>query len=116
MFNKLTLENLPSQVNKLYQKLEELETLLLQKEGQQAKELKDEWFSLDKLVEYDPAKRVKATWYSLVSRGEVPYHKSGKHLVFLKSEIDEWLSSGKRKSNADIISIADSYLLNNKRA
>jgi len=43
-----------------------------------------------------------------VSRGLVPYHKNGKNLVFLKSEIDEWLKTGKRKSNAEIE--AESYL------
>jgi excisionase family DNA binding protein len=97
-----------------------IESLILElkhlPQGAEPKEPKDEWFSLDKLVEYDPAKRVKATWYSMVSRGEVPYHKSGKHLVFLKSEIDEWLKSSKRNSNADIVALADSYLLNKKRA
>lgn len=60
--------------------------------------LADQWFDLNDLVDYDPEKRTKPTWYSLVSNGKVPYYKRGKKLVFLKSEIDEFLKSGRRKS------------------
>ena len=74
----------------------------------------DKWFGLDDLIKYDPARRKKATWYSIVSRGEVPYHKNGKNLVFLKSEIDEWLKSGKRLSNSEIEAEAENYLLTPK--
>ena len=101
-------------------RLSSIESLILDlkypPQGADPKELEDQWFSLDELVEYDPAKRVKATWYSLVSKGEAPYHKSGKHLVFLKSEIDEWLKSGKRNSNTDIDMISEAYFTNQKRA
>ena len=115
MYNELTLENLPKQVNRLYHKLEDLENLLLEKEEQVEAESKICWLSLDELVEYDPAKRVKATWYSLVSKGQVPYHKTGKHLVFLKSEIDAWLKTGKRKTVTEIEAEAEAYLSNNEK-
>jgi len=76
----------------------------------------DFWFDLDYLVtDYDPEKRAKATWYSKISKGEVPYHKRGKKIYFLKSEIDAWLKAGKRKSNAEIEAQAQSYLLKNKK-
>lgn len=75
----------------------------------------EQWFDLNDLIKYDPEKRTKPTWYSKISRGEVPYHKRGKKVYFLKTEIDEWLKAGKRKSNAEIEAEAESYLANNKK-
>lgn len=112
--NTLTLENLPTAINQLSLKLEKIEKLLLEKHAPQT-EQPDQWLSLNDLVKYDPAKRTKATWYSIVSRNEVPHHKNGKNLVFLKSEIDEWLRSGKRKSNAEIEAEAEQYLSSKKK-
>jgi len=40
----------------------------------------------------------KQTVYSLVSRRQIPHTKKGKRLYFLKSEIDAWLSQGRRKT------------------
>ena len=84
-------------------------------EIQTNKKNSNEWFSLDEVIQYDPAKRTKPTWYSMVSRGQVPYHKSGNRLMFLKSEIDEWLKSGKHKTKSEIKDEVHSYLVNNKR-
>lgn len=74
------------------------------------KEINDQWFDLNELVEYDPEKRTKPTFYGYIHRGEIPYHKRGKKLTFLKSEIDEWLKSGRRKTNSEIEDEAESYL------
>lgn len=62
----------------------------------------DKWFTLNELVDYDPEKRAKQTFYGLVSRGAIPYHKRGKKLTFLKSEIDFWLRSASRVSASDL--------------
>jgi len=75
----------------------------------------EQWFGLDDLIKYDPEKRTKPTWYSKISKGEVPYYKRGKKVYFLKSEIDKWLKAGKCKSNADIESEAENYLNHNHR-
>jgi len=45
----------------------------------------EQWIDLNELIEYDPEKRTKPTWYSKISRND------------LKSEIDEWLKQGKCK-------------------
>jgi len=37
-----------------------------------------------------------ASVYGLTSRREIPHQKRGKRLYFLKSEIDEWLKSGRQ--------------------
>lgn len=75
----------------------------------------DQWFDLDDLVTYDPAKRTKSTWYGIVSRNEVPYHKNGKYLIFLKSEIDEWLRKCRKKSKLELEAEADRLLINSKK-
>lgn len=62
----------------------------------------DRWFDLDELTDYDPEKRTRATFYGYVHRKEIPFHKRGKKLYFLKSEIDEWLKAGRKKTVDEI--------------
>jgi predicted DNA-binding transcriptional regulator AlpA len=83
----------------------------VQKTTEEAKQ----WLDLNELIEYDPEKRTKATWYSKISKGEVPYHKGKKKVFFLKSEIDNWLKSGKQKTNIEIEAEAEAFLSNNKK-
>lgn len=70
------------------------------------------WLNLNELCEYLPDKPVKATVYGWVHNSIIPHHKGGKKLRFLKSEIDEWLKTGKKRTNAEIADEADSYLKN----
>lgn len=55
----------------------------------------DRWFDLDGFRDYHQGHPSRATVYGWVSAGIVPCHKSGKRLLFLKSEIDQWLKSGR---------------------
>jgi len=75
-------------------------------------ELSEHWLDLNELVQYDPEKRTKSTWYSKISRKEVPFYKRDKKVYFLKSEIDEWLKQGKWKSNLEIDQEANIYFSN----
>ncbi|MBK7223176.1 MAG: helix-turn-helix domain-containing protein [Saprospiraceae bacterium] len=59
---------------------------------------------------YHPDKPTKATVYSWVSAVQIPVHKGGKKLRFLKSEIDTWLKQGKKLSNQDTVLAAHEYL------
>lgn len=54
----------------------------------------DEWLNIQQLCNYLPEKPVKPTVYGWVSKRLIPYHKKGKSLSFLKSEIDQWLKEG----------------------
>lgn len=47
--------------------------------------------NVDELCDYLPAKPAKQTVYGWVCEKFIPYHKKGKRLQFMKSEIDEWL-------------------------
>ena len=62
----------------------------------------DRWYDVDGLSDYLPGKPAKQTIYGYVSSGEIPFHKTGKRLAFLKSEIDKWLQSKRRKTNEKI--------------
>ena len=56
----------------------------------------------------------KYTIYGLVHKNKIPYHKQGKRLYFLKSEILEWIKSGKRQSQSTLEEKANEYLLKNR--
>jgi excisionase family DNA binding protein len=75
----------------------------------------DGWLNLEELQDYLPDHPAKPTIYSWVSQRLIPHHKGGKKLRFRKSEIDEWLSAGKRQSNDEIEAAAREYLTKSKR-
>ena len=58
----------------------------------------ERFMTIDELCEYLPYKPIKATIYKKARKRLIPHAKQGKNLVFLKSEIDEWLRSGKVKT------------------
>jgi excisionase family DNA binding protein len=94
----------------------ELETLIensikkvLSTQNEQPTET-DRWFDLTELCQYHPDKPTKQTVYGWVNAGLIPVHKGGKKLRFLKSEIDNWLKQGRKKTLAETASQADTYL------
>ena len=73
------------------------------------------WFDLNELCNYHPDKPSKPTVYGWVHAGTIPVHKGGKKLRFLKSEIDNWLKQGRKKTLAEMASEADQYLADPKK-
>ena len=69
----------------------------------------DRWFDLKELCIYHPDKPSKATVYGWVNASVIPVHKGGKKLRFLKSEIDNWLRQGRKKTQAEIANDAEQY-------
>lgn len=55
-----------------------------------------------------------STVYGLVHKNKIPYHKKGKRLYFLKSEILDWIKSGKIETTSELESRANEYLSKNK--
>ena len=51
----------------------------------------DAWLNLKDLCNYLPNHPAEQTVYGWTSTHFIPYHKKGKKLQFLKSEIDQWL-------------------------
>ena len=79
-------------------------------EGPELKPDSDHWFNLQELIEYLPSKPCRATVYGWTQAKKIPYHKKGKSLAFKKSEVDEWLSSGRIKTRAEIENEANKYM------
>jgi excisionase family DNA binding protein len=79
------------------------------------KEADNTWFDLNELCTYLPDKPAKPTVYAWVNQGIVPYHKGGKKLRFLKSEIDNWLRNGKHLTKAEAAHEIDQFLKTSKR-
>jgi excisionase family DNA binding protein len=75
----------------------------------------DRWFDLNELCHYHPDKPSKATVYGWVNAGIIPVHKGGKKLRFLKSEIDNWLKQGRKKTLAEIALETEKYFKSQKR-
>jgi excisionase family DNA binding protein len=56
-------------------------------------ETPDKWMDLNELCNYLPDRPSKPTVYGWVNQKNIPVHKGGKKLRFLKSEIDIWLKN-----------------------
>jgi hypothetical protein len=96
----LTFENLPTAVGLLIEEIKALRSELLEQKTPPKDE--DTWFSIDQLREYLPDHPAKATIYGWVSTRQIPHHKGNKKLRFRQSDIDNWLSGGKRKSEGEL--------------
>jgi excisionase family DNA binding protein len=106
----LTLETLPKAFKHLTNEVSEIKRLLLEKSIEQPTEI-DRWLDLNDLCIYLPDKPTKPTVYGWVNANTIPVHKGGKKLRFLKSEIDNWLRQGRKKTLAEIAEEANTYLL-----
>jgi len=98
----LTLESLPKAFTNLANEVSEIKRLLLEKSNEQPTET-DRWFDLAELCDYHPSKPSKYTVYGWVHNGLIPVHKSGKRLSFLKSDIDNWIKEGRKKTSAETV-------------
>lgn len=60
-------------------------------------------------INIDEAVRItglaKATIYSKFSRREIPGYRRGQKLYFYKSELLEWINSGRRSTNGELAEI-----------
>jgi len=104
---KLSFESLPAAVSILLEKVSNIEMQLQKVSGH--KPDSDTWFDLDGLCRYHPDKPAKPTIYAKVQNRLIPYHKKGKKLFFLKSEIDAWLKTGRRSTAVEIEAKAEEY-------
>ena len=67
------------------------------------------WLNLQQFCDYHPDSPKPPTVYGWISqnKNDVPFHKDGKKLRFLKSEVDAWLVRGKRKNQFEINRVVD---------
>ena len=75
----------------------------------------DTWFDLNELCQYLPDKPKKQTVYGWVNQRLIPFHKTTKKLQFLKSEIDNWIKSGRKQTIAEIKTEVEQSLTRKKK-
>lgn len=97
----ISFNDMPKALAYLIGKVDKLKTLLSVQTTAKV-EPSNSWFNLQELCEYLPDRPAKQTVYGWIGQHAVPYHKKGKKLQFLKSEIDAWLKSDKRKTAAEL--------------
>ena len=68
----------------------------------QKTEPSEKWLNLKELCDYLPSHPAEQTVYGWTSCQQIPFHKNGKRIMFLKSEIDDWLHGGKIKPKSVI--------------
>lgn len=94
-----TFDQIPKMMGKLFDKMEQIESLL--KGISPDRSVPDELLSIT-----EAAKMLNlsiATIYSKVSRNEIPVCKKGKRLYFSKSELTDWIHSGKIPTNEELM-------------
>ena len=106
----ITFEDLPKamswmmdKLNKLDSKIDGLNNIPLVRPAGQ-------WMNLKELCEYLPSHPAEQTVYGWTSCHQIPFHKRGKRIMFLKSEIDAWLHDGKRKSQKELAEEAAQFI------
>lgn len=110
---RITFDEMPEMLANIAERLISIEIkvnrLTLPKQ-----EVKDEWFNVQRLREYLPSHPAEQTIYGWTSTHFIPFHKRGKNIAFLKSEIDQWLQQGHRKSKADLMQEASQFISRKK--
>jgi predicted DNA-binding transcriptional regulator AlpA len=104
----LKFEQLPNVVATLTDEVRELKALILKKA--ESHTLLETPIRLEEVVPI--AGLTKPTLYGYVQRNEIPYHKKGNRLYFFKSEIIDWIRTGKQKTLKELEMEVNEYLSN----
>lgn len=103
---ELTFEQLPQAVTQLLSKLNTIEQLLLNQSSGQIKDA-DEIFTIQQAAKF--LHLTVQTLYGKVHSREIPFSKQGKRLYFSKTELNEWVASGRRKTQSELAQEASNY-------
>lgn len=107
---EITFNDLPEAMAGLLEKLSRIEERI--NEGvitSTPRDNSDCWFTVGELCQYLPSHPKEQTIYNKVSKNCIPFYKSGRSLLFRKSEIDAWLMSDKHKTQAELKAEAAKY-------
>ncbi|WP_432329343.1 helix-turn-helix domain-containing protein [Mucilaginibacter sp. P25] len=113
MKDTLTFDQLPKAVTQIQEKLDNIEQLLLQRQEQSPEQ--EELMPITQAAAF--LDLAVPTVYSKVCRKEIPVNKRGKRLYFYRSELTEWIKSGRKKTAEEIREEAVQHLaISNKKA
>lgn len=93
-----TFDQIPIMINKLHDKLENLEKLILRISG--TEENKDELLTVEEVSKL--LNLSVATIYTKVCKKEIPFNKKGKRIYFYRHEVMEWIKSGRVKTYTEM--------------
>lgn len=93
-----SFDQLPRAVSELHQKLDILQDLLM--ESRQPLPQSAELMTISQAAEF--LNLSVQTLYGKVCHREIPVSKKGKRLYFYKSELEDWIKSGKKKTMAEL--------------
>jgi excisionase family DNA binding protein len=100
----LTFEKLPQAVSALHEKVSRIEQLLLDRHAPQQEE---EMFTVAQAAAF--LNLSVGTVYLKVSNREIPVNKKGNRLYFYKSELEDWVKGGRKKTLAELHQEAQEY-------
>ena len=106
----ITFEDLPKAMSWMMDKLNKLDSKIDGLNNIPQIRPADQWMNLNELCEYLPSHPAEQTVYGWTSCHQIPFHKRGKRIMFLKSEIDAWLHDGKRKSQKELAEEAAQFI------
>ena len=111
----LNFNDLPTALSLVINQLKEIDSKISLLSSQFQSNKENEWLTVTELCAYTPTHPVEHTIYCWTSSRESPHHKRGKRIMFVKSEIDEWLKDNKNKSRNDIMKEALAYVKSTKK-
>ena len=106
----ITFEDLPKAMSWMMDKLNKLDSKIDGLNNTPQIRPADQWMNLKELCEYLPSHPAEQTVYGWTSCHQIPFHKRGKRIMFLKSEIDAGLHDGKRKSQKELAEEAAQFI------
>jgi len=107
----LKFEQLPNLVADLKNEVKEMKALLLNKAEPQQEA--NNPLSIKEVAKLTGL--TVPTLYGYCQRNEIPYHKKGNRLYFFKSNIIDWIKTGKQKTLKELEADADAYLSNKNK-
>lgn len=109
----LLMANLLEDNKRLSAKLDAINRKISESVGNNSKN-DDQRMDVTEAQKYIPGHPAVQTIYGWTSNNMIPYHKIGKRIYFVKSELDAWLSKEQHKSEEDLQREAEEFV-NKKR-
>lgn len=108
--SRISFDAMPQMLADIAEKLMSIEAKVDNLTVPQQDVEKDEWFNVKGLCDYLPSHPAEQTVYGWTSTHFIPFHKKGKSIAFRKSEIDQWLQQGRRKSKEELLQEASQFI------
>jgi excisionase family DNA binding protein len=100
MERHLTFETLPKAVSQIWDKLDNIERLLTEKDSSKSINESENLLTVQEAANF--LNLAKPTIYSKVHKRELPFMKRGKRLYFSQSELLEYIKEGRRQTATEI--------------